>query len=256
MRPLFPVQLIVLMLVVMTAPRIYAQQTSSDEARFETAAIHPSHVTMDCLSILPPGTTHYEVTCMPLRMLIQIAFHNDYVEGGGHAMDTAYDLRATTPDGVLWNTDIVRPMLRQLLKERFHLVTHTQTKLVSGYELFVGASGQKMEPAAVDSATQGQRAGQMTPSRLYPDRILARGVSATTLAAFLSRPLRSPVTDKTDLHGVYNVDLKFAPDSPGPSDFPSIFTAVKEQLGLELKPAKIPITTLVIDHADNTPTEN
>ncbi|MEK6398015.1 MAG: TIGR03435 family protein [Terriglobus sp.] len=255
MRTLFPIQLIVLMFVVMTAPRIHAQQASG-EAHFETAAIHPSHVTMDCLSIPPPGTTHYEVTCMPLRMLIQIAFHNDYVEGGGHVLDTAYDLRATTPDGVPWNPNVIRPMLRQFLTERFHLATHTNTKLVSGYELVVAASGSKMVAAEVDSSTLGKRAGQMAQSFLYPDRILARGVSTATLAAYLSRPLRSPVVDKTDLHGVYNVELKFAPDSPGPSDFPSIFTAVKEQLGLELKPTKVPVTTLFIDHADDTPTEN
>jgi uncharacterized protein (TIGR03435 family) len=37
---------------------------------------------------------------------------------------------------------------------------------------------------------------------------------------------------------------------------PSIFTAVQEQLGLKLEPAKVMVQVLVIDHVDSEPTEN
>jgi uncharacterized protein (TIGR03435 family) len=42
---------------------------------------------------------------------------------------------------------------------------------------------------------------------------------------------------------------------PSPSDDPSIFTAIEEQLGLKLEPAKEPIDILVIDSA-RRPTAN
>jgi uncharacterized protein (TIGR03435 family) len=37
--------------------------------------------------------------------------------------------------------------------------------------------------------------------------------------------------------------------------YPSLFTAIEEELGLKLESAKGPIDTLVIDHAE-TPSEN
>jgi uncharacterized protein (TIGR03435 family) len=52
------------------------------------------------------------------------------------------------------------------------------------------------------------------------------------------------------------IKVQFAPAADTESTMPSIFTAVKEQLGLELKPDPVPVPTLIIEHVNLTPTEN
>ena len=74
----------------------------------------------------------------------------------------------------------------------------------------------------------------------------------------LTDVLHRTVIDKTGLTGNYDLALKWSPDD-SPSEEtdsdPSIFTAVQEQLGLKLQPAKGPVDTLVIDHVE-MPTPN
>ena len=67
-----------------------------------------------------------------------------------------------------------------------------------------------------------------------------------------------PVLDRTELKGDYDVVLDWAPDDIKSDDLssrPSLFTAVQEQLGLKLEPAKAPREFLVVDHVEK-PSEN
>ena len=77
----------------------------------------------------------------------------------------------------------------------------------------------------------------------------------------LSSLLNAPVLDKTSLRGSYNFNLEFIDprlpqledDDPRPNPFkgrPDLFTAVQEQLGLQLQAAKGPVEVLVIDNID------
>ena len=67
--------------------------------------------------------------------------------------------------------------------------------------------------------------------------------------------VRQPVTDKTGLVGGYNLQLSFAPEmgaaagitAPIDSNAPSLFTALREQLGLKLDAETGPVEVLVID---------
>ena len=72
--------------------------------------------------------------------------------------------------------------------------------------------------------------------------------------------------DRTGLTGRYDLKLDFAPliaatapsaesAAPAPDAAPDIFTAIQEQLGLKLEPARGPVQTIVVDHIEK-PSEN
>jgi len=73
------------------------------------------------------------------------------------------------------------------------------------------------------------------------------------------------VLDRTGLIGNWDFDLTFGPEQrlPAPgapvpvvdADSPSLFTALREQLGLKLEPARAPVDVQVIDSIER-PTED
>ena len=86
------------------------------------------------------------------------------------------------------------------------------------------------------------------------------------LTTYLSRELSRPVQDRTSLSGRYDFHLDWTPDSgscaaptaddggPGaavsPTNGPSLFTALQEQLGLKLESTKGPVEVIVIDSVE------
>lgn len=77
------------------------------------------------------------------------------------------------------------------------------------------------------------------------------------IAEELSRIAGRVVVDKTNLTDRYDFKLQWASDDAPATDnsAPSLFTAVQEQLGLKLEPAKEASPVLVVDHVE-PPTAN
>ena len=76
-----------------------------------------------------------------------------------------------------------------------------------------------------------------------------------------ARPgLDRPLTDATGLKGGFDFSFRFPPDEPAatPLDhlISAVFPAVGEQLGLRIKPRKVPMEVLVVDQVENSPTPN
>jgi len=63
------------------------------------------------------------------------------------------------------------------------------------------------------------------------------------------------IIDRTELKGRYEVALQWAFNENFANAGPSLFTALQEQLGLKLEPAKAPVDVVVIDHIER-PSEN
>jgi uncharacterized protein (TIGR03435 family) len=92
---------------------------------------------------------------------------------------------------------------------------------------------------------------------------MLRGQTMSALANTFTSLLDRTVIDQTGLPGGFDADADFNPEGlPGmvqlraddpnrqPNDLPSIFTAIQEQLGLELESAHGPVDVFVIDHVE------
>lgn len=238
-----------------TAVPVPAEQT------FEAASIRPMESnTIDCQTMLPSGGTHFGVGCRSLLGLIAMAWHvwGDDIEGGDRsALATLYDVRATLPNNETWTDfDTIRPMLRQLLIERFHLVVHTGSKTEAGYGLFVAKGGAKLTRVDHNSYQEGKKGGAPASNFITLTHVQGRAETTSDIATLFSLVLRQRVADHTGVSGNYNVDLDFAPLNGTDSPLPSFFSAVEDKLGLKLKPEQVTVPTLVIDRMDAAPTPN
>ena len=199
-----------------------------------------------------PGIGLYWAKSASLEFLIQTAFNVDpnQIAGKPAWLDSDYfDVEAKAEDGIALSREQLRPRLQELLQSRFHLVTHDETKVVPGYEMVPSRGGPKLRHTAGD---------QPPGFRVYvgPGRLEGVNWSMGYLASMLQQFSGRPVADETGISGSYDIKVEYAPDMETDSSLPSLFTALKETLGLELKPKKIPVQVLVIDHVDKVPTEN
>jgi uncharacterized protein (TIGR03435 family) len=83
----------------------------------------------------------------------------------------------------------------------------------------------------------------------------AAKISMPGLAISLRRQLGRTVEDHTQLEGEFDFELVWDRDETGNSTAPSLFTALKDQLGLRLRAARGKIPTVVVDHIER-PTGN
>jgi uncharacterized protein (TIGR03435 family) len=81
-----------------------------------------------------------------------------------------------------------------------------------------------------------------------------KGLRIADVVQTLARvELHRPVIDRTGLTGTFDIHLEWTPDPT--TDGLSIFTALREQLGLRLDSARAPAEMIVIDRAEK-PSEN
>lgn len=157
---------------------------------------------------------------------------------------------------------VQRTMFRHLLEERFGLKTHIVTKEMPVYELVVAKGGPKMKevpipPDAQQPPKPGDKPQPRGMIRIGPGELTSDGMAMSILVDQLTSPTGRMVIDKTGLTGRYEIHLKWTPESAAmagkdngsDATTADIFTAIQEELGLKLVPAKGPVDTLVVDDA-------
>lgn len=165
-----------------------------------------------------------------------------------------YDVTCKLPEGS--TVDQVPEMLKTMLKERFKMTAHFDTREFPVYALVVGKDGPKFSPKPPDYDPAAK--GDLQPMT----------IDSYTGWLLMDRP----VLNETGLPGEYMLD----PTVPlrvsmararaevqarnggevaaiNPTD--SEMAAIVQKLGLKLEPRKVSMPHLVIDHIEFTPTE-
>jgi uncharacterized protein (TIGR03435 family) len=217
---------------------------------FEVASVRASQHGCGMTSISPWGGARFSVKNATMQLLLGIAFDvrpNQISTRLGWLGTQCYDVDAKSEGDTSLSYEEVKAPLQQLLIERFQLAFHREPKDVSGYALVVAKGGPKLSRAREGSAPKGY---------IFSDGLRGESMSMSALAAMLTSPVGQQVVDRTGIIGSYEINLKFAPSGATDSSYPSVFTALQEQLGLKLEPQKVPVEMLVIDHLEKMPTEN
>jgi bla regulator protein blaR1 len=186
----------------------------------------------------------------------------------------------------------MRLMMQSLLADRFKLAVHFEVQVQPTLALVAirqEATGPRLRPHTMGLACDAKwiapadrTALSVPPGGFMPTcgafaaisgpnhtfMFGARNVSLQSIAANLGTlpavtEFGRPVVDQTGLTGTYDFSLNWLPDrsalAPGvgePLDAqgPTFEDALRDQLGLKLKPTRAPMQTLVIDHVEQPST--
>jgi uncharacterized protein (TIGR03435 family) len=248
---------------------------AAQRAEFEVASVK-LHTSDDqrVMMVAQPGG-RFVAANIPLRLLIRTAFQvqDDQIIGGPSWLSTdRFDIEARAPGRAGPPNDELLIMLRSLLADRFKLTTHTEKRELPVFALERvrpdGSLGPGLRPTACpELAVDLSRPQPCANVQTGFGSLTLRGMPFNQFTPFLSPYVNRVIVDRTVLDGRYDIELKWTPEQPGqgrggapepPPNDPnavSIFTAVKEQLGLKLNSSRDMVNVLAIDTLEH-PTPN
>ncbi|MFZ2022481.1 MAG: TIGR03435 family protein [Terracidiphilus sp.] len=143
--------------------------------------------------------------------------------------------------------------VQALLRDRFQLKATLAMRSIPVYSLVVSKSGAKLMPSAPQLDENGKPRLEANHSvHTHNGQMIATAISMSSLADYMPDCDRV-VLDRTGLKGEYDFKLNWTRDNgngiPPDAQYPGIFTALREQLGLDLKPDKAPVDVVVVDAA-------
>lgn len=231
---------------VLTGPRVLAQVVApgADAPVFDAVSVRPSEANTPTSGRGTPG--RFTGSNLSVRRMIRQAYdiHDSQIVGGPDWLSSqGYDIAATAGDRP---PDQMRLMMQTLLRDRFRLAFHAETRDLPVFALVVARSDRQLGPG-LRRTSEGEcppagagrtapRAGgppPPAPSPFDPDarlgcgqmifgpgRLLAHGVPIDMLTRSLANlpaitSFNRVVQNQTALDGTYDFDLKWT-NEPGP----------------------------------------
>ncbi len=252
-------------------------------AQFDVASVKPNR-SLDAARRVGFSQAGFNATNVTLVELIRAAYGfqpglqtlasaDQMVGASGWMNSDRFDIvaRAASPvDFGNGGQAALLAMLRALLAERFSLAVHEDMRDAPVYALVVNRPGQlgaRIRRSTLDcddffaNRPGGMGKAAMCGFTVRPGRMFGP-TNMPTLVVGLTQTVDRVVLDKTELMGVWDVELEWVPDNPATraaasdpntgaavADGASIFTALQEQLGLRLQTDRGPVRVVVIDRA-------
>jgi uncharacterized protein (TIGR03435 family) len=245
-----------------------AAATADKLPSFEVATIKPSKPG-DQSQNLRSGGGRIEIENFTLRRLIRTAYglkSDSQVVGGPDWMGKQpFDITGKYDDAEVARMQQMasgrerfqeaRRALQALLADRFQLRCTQETRTIPVYALVALKTGAKLSPSAPQMGADGKPLDKGHGLNNTNGHLTATAVSMSSFAdwfAYLPECERV-VVDHTGLSGEFDFKMEWAQDYgqgvPPDATLPGLFTALREQLGLELKPDKAPVDVVVVTSA-------
>jgi len=274
------------------APQIAAPSAVAAGAKFAAASIKASAEGRGPLDAMELGFVtvqarasrngRFSVSGARLDLLIELAYgvrESQILGLPRWAHTDGYDVNAKAEGNAKFGQ--MRPMLQSLLADRFRLTLHRESRESHVYELSAARGGLKIAPAPLGSCVTkdpngpelplgtkicgGVRIGMRSPTQGFMEGF---GVEMRELIEVLEDRVDDTIVNKTGFADKFNLRLDYTVGvvpgvtssadsgaSAPSSNWSAINSALQEQLGLRLQPAKGPVEVLVVDHVER-PSEN
>jgi uncharacterized protein (TIGR03435 family) len=248
------------LLLTISLPLLHAQE-KPPHLTFEVASIKLSKAGTPNggIKVMPGGQEYVaQNVTIKLIMLLMYKIPQRQITGGPDWLNTdLHDIDAKADHS--YNLDDLHTMFQNLLADEFKLTFHKEIKEGNVYALTIDKSGLKMKENDTDQKFD-------IPTNRGPTGIV-NGVRVPMqyLCWWLGQNLQQderPVVDMTGPTKNYDFTLTFLPQLPPnfnmenlPPEIasrPSLFDALKQQLGLKLEPTKGPVDYYVIDHVERS----
>jgi uncharacterized protein (TIGR03435 family) len=156
--------------------------------------------------------------------------------------------------------DDVRLMFQSLLRDRFKLATHWETRTLDGFRLTIPKGGAKLQPVSSHGiARLGHLNLPVREGAVFlmvggdGGHMMSNAAPISKLMSTLTGFLQMPIMDETGLTGTYDYAFDFTPDDfppDQPTDSALLAPALKQATGLVLEKTKVPVQVLVVDHLE------